>query len=59
MLDGVRVFQAWGGTINMHVWYNEGCSICQPCFMDGSEEVVLVDLQAQVRVFSLAVVDEK
>ncbi|KAF8548149.1 hypothetical protein OG21DRAFT_1501183 [Imleria badia] len=48
-------FRAFGGAINLHPWYrdNTAVSIRLVCFVSGSEELVLVDSQAQARVFSL------
>lgn len=51
--DNVRGFQASGSAINLHPWYSDGSSIRRACFVSGSEELVLVDSQAQARVFSL------
>ncbi|KAF8452913.1 hypothetical protein L210DRAFT_3617960 [Boletus edulis BED1] len=46
-------FQASGSAINLHPWYNDAPFIRLACFASGSEELVLVDSQAQARVFSL------
>ena len=51
--DDARGFQALGSAINLHPWYNGAVTICLACFVSGSEELVLVDSQAQTRVFSL------
>ena len=53
VFDDARGFQALGSTINLHAWYNDAVSIRLACFVSGSEELVLVDSQAQARVFSL------
>ncbi|KAF8837464.1 hypothetical protein BDN67DRAFT_983236 [Paxillus ammoniavirescens] len=53
VFDDVRGFQALGGSINLINWYKEGSSICHACFISGTEDLVLVDSQAQARVFSL------
>ncbi|KAI5998963.1 hypothetical protein F5J12DRAFT_784806 [Pisolithus orientalis] len=49
----VRGFQAQGSAINLGPWYGEGVRIRHACFICGSEEILLVDSQAQARVFSL------
>ncbi|KAF8122291.1 hypothetical protein EV363DRAFT_1404993 [Boletus edulis] len=46
-------FQASESEINLNPWYNDVLSIRLACFVSGSEELVLVDSQAQARVFSL------
>ncbi|KAG9310081.1 hypothetical protein JVU11DRAFT_9689 [Chiua virens] len=51
--DSRGSFQASGSSINLHIWYNEVVAIRHTCFVSGSEELVLVDSQAQARVFSL------
>ncbi|KAI5998937.1 hypothetical protein F5J12DRAFT_724706, partial [Pisolithus orientalis] len=51
--DDTRGFQALGSSINLNAWYNEGISIRHACFVSGSEELLLVDSQAQARVYSL------
>ncbi|KAI6141825.1 hypothetical protein BKA82DRAFT_829435, partial [Pisolithus tinctorius] len=51
--DDVRGFQAQGSAIKLSEWYNEGVRIRHACFICGSEEILLVDSQAQARVFSL------
>ncbi|KAI6143615.1 hypothetical protein BKA82DRAFT_2416446 [Pisolithus tinctorius] len=51
--DDVRGFQAQGSAINLGPWYGEGVRIRHACFICGSEEILLVDSQAQARVFSL------
>ena len=53
VFDDTRGFQASGSAINLHSWYSEALSIHHACFVSGSEELVLVDSQAQARVFSL------
>jgi hypothetical protein len=53
VFDDVRGFQALGSAINLHPWYNDASSIRLACFVSGSEELLLVDSQAQARVFSL------
>ncbi|KAF8122279.1 hypothetical protein EV363DRAFT_1274846 [Boletus edulis] len=54
VFDDTRgVFQASGSAISLHPWYNDAPSIRLACFVSGSEELVLVDSQAQARVFSL------
>ena len=56
VFDDVRGFQALGSVIDLHPWYKDAItasSICHACFVSGSEELVLVDSQAQARVFSL------
>ncbi|KAF8548768.1 hypothetical protein OG21DRAFT_684156 [Imleria badia] len=53
VFDSTRGFQALGSAIELHTWYNNGLSIRRACFVSGSEELVLVDSQAQARVFSL------
>ncbi|KAI9571051.1 hypothetical protein HD554DRAFT_2017581 [Boletus coccyginus] len=53
VFDDARRFQAFGSAINLHAWYNDGVFIRLACFVSGSEELVLVDSQAQARVFSL------
>ncbi|KAF8548836.1 hypothetical protein OG21DRAFT_1448641 [Imleria badia] len=54
VLDDTRGFQALGSAINLHPWYSDALvSIRLACFVSGSEELVLVDSQAQARVFSL------
>ncbi|KAF9218569.1 hypothetical protein BS17DRAFT_720337 [Gyrodon lividus] len=53
VFDDVRGFQALGSSINLTAWYNEGSSICHACFISSTEELLLVDSQAQARVFSL------
>ncbi|KAF8548217.1 hypothetical protein OG21DRAFT_1449416 [Imleria badia] len=53
VFDNTRGFQALGSAINLHPWYSDGLSIRRGCFVSGSEELVLVDSQAQARVFSL------
>ncbi|KAI6030357.1 hypothetical protein EDC04DRAFT_2572165 [Pisolithus marmoratus] len=51
--DDTRGFQAQGSSINLNPWYGEGVFIRHACFICGSEEILLVDSQAQARVFSL------
>ncbi|KAG6369029.1 hypothetical protein JVT61DRAFT_1964, partial [Boletus reticuloceps] len=51
--DARGVFQASGSAISLHTWYSDAQSIRLACFVSGSEELVLVDSQAQARVFSL------
>ncbi|KAI5998966.1 hypothetical protein F5J12DRAFT_928807 [Pisolithus orientalis] len=51
--DDVRGFQAQGSAIKLSEWYDEGVRIRHACFICGSEEILLVDSQAQARVFSL------
>ncbi|KAF9232513.1 hypothetical protein BU15DRAFT_67382 [Melanogaster broomeanus] len=51
--DDARGFQASRSAINLISWYNEGTSIRHACFINGTEELLLVDSQAQARVFSL------
>ncbi|KAI6035782.1 hypothetical protein EDC04DRAFT_2880315 [Pisolithus marmoratus] len=51
--DDTRGFQALGSSINLNAWYNEGTFICRSCFVDGGEELLLVDSQAQARIYSL------
>ncbi|KIK75506.1 hypothetical protein PAXRUDRAFT_172638, partial [Paxillus rubicundulus Ve08.2h10] len=53
VFDDARGFQAFGSSINLNAWYNEGSSIRHACFISGTEELLLVDSQAQARVFSL------
>ncbi|KIJ13989.1 hypothetical protein PAXINDRAFT_100354 [Paxillus involutus ATCC 200175] len=53
VFDDARGFQALGSSINLTAWYNEGSSIRHACFISGTEELLLVDSQAQARVFSL------
>ncbi|KIJ06596.1 hypothetical protein PAXINDRAFT_20217 [Paxillus involutus ATCC 200175] len=53
VFDNARGFQALGSLINLTAWYNEGSSIRHACFISGTEELLLVDSQAQARVFSL------
>ncbi|KAI9455502.1 hypothetical protein HD554DRAFT_2207426 [Boletus coccyginus] len=53
VFDEARRFQALGSAVNLHAWYNDGVSIRLACFISESEELVLVDSQAQVRVYSL------
>ena len=56
VFDDVRGFQALGSAHDLHPWYGDasiGLSIRRACFVSGSEELVLVDSQAQARVFSL------
>ncbi|KAI6101018.1 hypothetical protein EDD16DRAFT_1495813, partial [Pisolithus croceorrhizus] len=51
--DDTRGFQAVGSSINLTQWYKEGTSIRHACFVSGSEELLLVDSQAQARIYSL------
>ncbi|KAI6020260.1 hypothetical protein BKA83DRAFT_674992 [Pisolithus microcarpus] len=51
--DDTRGFQAVGSSVNLTQWYNEGTSIRHACFISGSEEILLVDSQAQARIYSL------
>ncbi|KAI6027008.1 hypothetical protein EDC04DRAFT_2899498 [Pisolithus marmoratus] len=51
--DDTRGFQALASSINLNAWYNEGTFICRSCFVDGGEELLLVDSQAQARIYSL------
>ncbi|KAI6111765.1 hypothetical protein EDD17DRAFT_1480234, partial [Pisolithus thermaeus] len=51
--DDARGFRAQGSSINLNPWYNEGTFICHSCFVGGSEELLLVDSQAQARIYSL------
>ncbi|KIJ64834.1 hypothetical protein HYDPIDRAFT_111462 [Hydnomerulius pinastri MD-312] len=53
VFDDSRGFQALGSSINLVAWYGEGFSIRHACFVSGSEELLLVDSQAQARIFSL------
>ncbi|KIJ13981.1 hypothetical protein PAXINDRAFT_100347 [Paxillus involutus ATCC 200175] len=53
VFDDARGFQALGSSTNLTAWYNEGSSIRHACFISGTEELLLVDSQAQARVFSL------
>jgi hypothetical protein len=53
VFDDARGFQALGSSINLTAWYSEGSSIRHACFISGTEELLLVDSQAQARVFSL------
>ncbi|KAH7907394.1 hypothetical protein BJ138DRAFT_1014577, partial [Hygrophoropsis aurantiaca] len=51
--DGRGSMQAVGSAINLVPWYNDETTICQACFISGSEELLLVDSSAQARIFSL------
>ncbi|KAI5994326.1 hypothetical protein EDD15DRAFT_2432753 [Pisolithus albus] len=51
--DDARGFHAQGSSINLNTWYNEETSIRHACFVGGSEELLLVDSQAQARIYSL------
>ncbi|KAI6163533.1 hypothetical protein EDD17DRAFT_475985 [Pisolithus thermaeus] len=51
--DDARGLQAQGSSIDLNAWYNEGTFICHSCFVGGSEELLLVDSQAQARIYSL------
>ncbi|KAI5994325.1 hypothetical protein EDD15DRAFT_788468 [Pisolithus albus] len=51
--DDARGFQAQGSPINLSPWYGDGVLIHHACFICGSEEILLVDSQAQARVFSM------
>ncbi|KAI6101022.1 hypothetical protein EDD16DRAFT_1716799 [Pisolithus croceorrhizus] len=51
--DDARGLRAQGSSINLNPWYNEGTFICHSCFVGGSEELLLVDSQAQARIYSL------
>ena len=53
VFDDARGFQALGSAINLHAWYADVVSIRHACFVSGSEELLLVDSLAQMRVFSL------
>ena len=53
MFDDTRGFQAFGSAIDLHPRYSDVVSIRRACFVSGSEELLLVDSQAQARVFSL------
>jgi len=53
--EAFRTLQSQGSAINLAPWYNQaGVSILQLCSVCGSEsdEVVLVDSNAQIRIFS-------
>ncbi|KAI6101023.1 hypothetical protein EDD16DRAFT_1526092 [Pisolithus croceorrhizus] len=51
--DDARGFQAQGSAVNLSTWYGEGVLIHHACFICGSEEMLLVDSQAQARIFSM------
>ncbi|KAF8548835.1 hypothetical protein OG21DRAFT_670471 [Imleria badia] len=54
VFDDMRGFVAFGSATNLHPWYNDpSVSIRRACFVSRSEELLLVDSQAQARVFSL------
>ncbi|KAF9231332.1 hypothetical protein BU15DRAFT_68422 [Melanogaster broomeanus] len=53
MLGVASSDKALGSPINLTAWYNEGSFIRHACFISGTEELLLVDSQAQARVFSL------
>ncbi|KAF8548833.1 hypothetical protein OG21DRAFT_1489038 [Imleria badia] len=54
VFDDARGFVAFGSATNLHPWYNDpSVSIRRACFVSRSEELLLVDSQAQARVFSL------
>lgn len=39
--------------VELKPWYSEGTSIHQSCIVSGSEEVLLIDMSGQARIFSL------
>jgi hypothetical protein len=45
--------RAMGGAVPLGQWYQSGVSISHICFVSGSEEVLLVDSDAQARIFLL------
>lgn len=47
-----RALQGQGSAVNLAPWYQAGVSILQLCSVCGSDEVMLVDSNAQVRIFS-------
>ncbi|KAH7908406.1 hypothetical protein BJ138DRAFT_1012879 [Hygrophoropsis aurantiaca] len=51
--DGRGSMQALGSAINLVPWFNDETTICQACFISGSEQLLLVDSSAQARIFSL------
>ncbi|KAI6035786.1 hypothetical protein EDC04DRAFT_2604872 [Pisolithus marmoratus] len=53
--DDSQRLKAKRSAISLNPWYGEGVFIHHACFICGSEEILLVDSQAQARVFSLAV----
>lgn len=51
--ENFKTLQGQGSVINLAPWYSQAeVSILQMTFVCGSEEVALVDSNAQVRVFS-------
>jgi hypothetical protein len=48
-----RMLQGQGSAVNLAPWYGQaGISILQLCSVCGSDEVMLVNSNAQVRIFS-------
>ena len=51
--ETLKALQAQGSPINLIPWYSQTeISILQLCFVCGNDEVVLVDSNSQVRIFS-------
>ena len=48
-----KTIQSRGSSVNLALWYGHtATSIVQLCFVCGRDEVVLVDSNAQVKIFS-------
>ena len=51
--EALKALQALGSPINLIPWYSQAeISILQLYFVCGNDEVVLVDSNAQIRIFS-------
>lgn len=44
---------AVGSAVNLSTWYAQGLKLLCICFVCGSEEILLIDSDAQARIFSL------
>ncbi|PPQ72320.1 hypothetical protein CVT26_007277 [Gymnopilus dilepis] len=51
--EAFAMLQSWANAVNLKPWYDVNQQICHACFVTGNEEILLVDNQAQGRIFSL------
>ena len=45
--------QSWGNPLDLIPWYDASSVVLRMCFVTGVEELLLVDNQANARIFSL------
>ena len=57
--EELKSLRGVGTPIDLLPFYGSGISIVQACFVHGSEEVLLIDSNAQARIFSLIILQPK